>query len=386
MKIADLAPFCCFNEIYLATINQLNFSGMKREIFTSAMMSALLFVCGTIFFSCGRLNVSDEGKGTLFLKFERGETTKAVVREFPDSNLFILKISRNGGGLIYEGKYGERPADIQLEPGNYDVEITSRLFSAPEFDAPCYADKRSVVVQSGTTTNLSLLCRQVNSGLRLLFGNGFRNRFGSSTPVVADIKGESDYIYSESRFLYLTPGLIEIKVGSSGGGFTSVTRREIAANEMLTLSLDAVGSGGTDARSGVTIDTVSVWLGESFIYGQIRDGASKERALTVEDIRERTEGKDLWICGYIAGYLTSANLMSTPPFNTETNLAIAESIGEQNKLKCVGIALPSGAIREALNLKANPGNIGKKLYIKGDIVESYFGGRGINNIEEFVLE
>ena len=351
-----------------------------------AMLSALLFLCGAIFFSCGRLNVSEEAKGTLFLKFENGEPTRAVVREFPDSNLFILKISRNGGGPIYEGKYGERPANIQLEPGNYDVEIASRLFSVPEFDAPCYADKRSVVVQSGTTTNLSLLCRQVNGGLRLLFGNGFKNRFGTSTPVVADIKGESNYIYSESRFLYLTPGPIEIKVKSSGGGFTSVNRREIAANEMLTLSLDAVGSGGADAGSGLTIDTVSIWSGESFIYGQIRDGVSKDRAFTVGDIVERTEGKDLWVCGYIVGYLTSANLMSTPPFNTETNLAIAESIGEQSKSKCVGIALPTGAIREALNLKVNPGNIGKKLYIKGDIVESYFGGRGINSIEEFILE
>ena len=356
---------------------------MRRKI----LFSAILLPFVAILFSCNGLKISDEKKGALFLKFETGSQTKAVVRDFPDSNLFILKIARVGGGVVYDGLYGERPDNIQLEPGSYDVEVASAIFSQPKFDAPCYADKRSVIVEGGTTTNLSLLCKQVNSGLRLIFSEAFKTRFNGYTPIVADTKGEESYTYGENRFLYVTPGVIEIKAkGAIGGSTISINKRELAANEMLTLSLDAVGTGAPGSKSGIEIDTVSIWKRDEFVFGQIRDGSSKEKALSISDIEGRAGEKDLWIFGYISGYLTTASLINTPPFGTETNIAIAETIGISDKSKCVGIALPAGSIREALNLKANPGNIGKKLYLKGDIVESYFGVRGINNVEEFVLE
>jgi len=356
---------------------------MRRKI----LFSAILLPFVAIVFSCDGLKISEEKKGTLFLKFEAEERTKAVVRDFPDSNLFVLKITKIGGVVVYEGLYGERPDNIQLEAGSYDVEVVSALFSHPSFDTPCYADKKSVIVEGGVTTNLSLLCKQINSGLRLIFSEAFKARFSGYTPVVADTKGEKDYTYSETKFLYVNPGLIEIKArGAAGVATVSVNKRELAANEMLTLSLDAIGTGAPDSKSGIVIDTISVWKNDEVVYGQIRDGSSKERALSIGDVDGRIGDKDLWIFGYISGYLTTASLINTAPFSTETNIAIAETIGISDKSKCVGIALPSGAVREALNLKANPGNLGKRLYIKGDIVESYFGIRGINNVEEFALE
>ena len=353
---------------------------MRRVIFVLVLVMLLSLL------SCSGLNISDEEKGGLFLKFGESESTKAVVRDFPDSNLFVLKISKNGGAVIYNGKYGERPADIRLEPGSYDVEVVSNLFSKPEFDMPYYVDKKSVVVQSGSTTSLSLVCKQINGGLRLIFSNGFKSHFSGYTPIVADSKGEADYVYGDTRFLYLNAGPIEIKVRSSGGSVVSVSRRDIAANEMLTLSLDAVGGVVPGAKSGIVIDTISTWVSDAFVYGQARDGSSKDRALNIGDIGERAGEKDLWVCGYIAGYLTSASLINTPPFGTETNLALAASVGASDKSKCIGVALPAGAIRSALNLKANPGNLGRRLYIKGDIVESYFGAGGVNNVKEFLLD
>ena len=356
---------------------------MRRKI----LLSAILLPFVAIVFSCNGLKISDEEKGTLFLRFETESLTKAVVRDFPDSNLFVLKIAKTGGAVIYEGLYGEKPDNIQLEPGNYDVEVVSVLFSQPKFNTPCYADKRSVVVEGGATTNLSLLCKQINSGLRLMFSDAFKTRFNGYTPVVTDTKGEENYTFSENRFLYVNPGLIEIKAkGAAGVSTISVSKRELAANEMLTLYLDAVGTGMPGSKSGIVIDTVSVWKSDEFIYGQIRDGSSKERALNIGDIEERIGEKDLWVFGYISGYLTASSLINTPPFSTETNLAIAETIGVSDKSKCVGITLPTGSIRAALNLSANPGNLGRKLFVRGDVVESYFGVRGVNNIKEFVLE
>ena len=43
----------------------------------------------------------------------------------------------------------------------------------------------------------------------------------------------------------------------------------------------------------------------------------------------------------------------------------------------------SGRIRDALNLVENPGLLGRKVYLKGDIVESYYGIPGIQSISEY---
>ena len=43
-------------------------------------------------------------------------------------------------------------------------------------------------------------------------------------------------------------------------------------------------------------------------------------------------------------------------------------------------------MREALNLASNPSNLGKKLYLKGDIVSAYYGIPGIKNISDYILK
>ncbi len=48
--------------------------------------------------------------------------------------------------------------------------------------------------------------------------------------------------------------------------------------------------------------------------------------------------------------------------------------------------LPAGEIRERLSLAVNPGNLGRRVAVNGDIVESYFGITGIKNVTDFVLK
>lgn len=101
---------------------------------------------------------------------------------------------------------------------------------------------------------------------------------------------------------------------------------------------------------------------------------------------------DVWTSGYIVGYMPtggSSTLLSAAVFGiggdvTDLNLVIAASPDENNAANCIGIQLPA-AIRPALNLKDNPGNLGKLLTIKGGVFK-YCGGPGIKNGSEYKLD
>ena len=57
-----------------------------------------------------------------------------------------------------------------------------------------------------------------------------------------------------------------------------------------------------------------------------------------------------------------------------------------DKSACLSVQLPAGELRDDLNLVDNPGLLGRKVCLKGDIVESYYGIPGIKNISEYELQ
>ncbi|MHC1779037.1 MAG: DUF6359 domain-containing protein [Bacteroidales bacterium] len=377
------------------------------------------FTVLSVITSCDGLTVIDsdeDTKGELKLNFKTLKTTALNMQtsgmcpesdpvpsfapgSYPDSNSFILKVKKVGGDYVFNGKYGERPASLKLAAGSYDAKVVSRLFSTPEFDAPCYSDSATVVIEEGKTTTLSFLCRQSNGAVRLGFTSDFKSRFGGYTAEIEDSKGVADYPFSETRFLYLNPGDIAIKLrGPSPSSSTDrllITRKTLSAREMVTVNLHSSTSGsgggtGTGGEStvttGIVIDTSSVWISDDITVGDGRDGLTKESAFTVEDIVSQVGAKGVWVTGYVAGYLTTASLFSTSPFENETNIAIATKRGELTRALCAGVALPSGTIRVALNLKSNPGNLGKRVWIKGTVVESYFGLKGVNSVTDYAIE
>lgn len=102
----------------------------------------------------------------------------------------------------------------------------------------------------------------------------------------------------------------------------------------------------------------------------------------------------VWVTGYIVGW---ADVSAAPyAINAETahfdasatmatNILVASSADVKDVSKCIGVQLPTGEIRSALNLQANPGNLGKSLQIKGDIMK-YCGVPGIKNATAYKLE
>ena len=88
----------------------------------------------------------------------------------------------------------------------------------------------------------------------------------------------------------------------------------------------------------------------------------------------------------VGGDLTRSSVSFRPPFESATNLAIAARASVSSKESCLSVELPSGDVRDALNLPGHPDHIGRRVLLKGDIVESYFGIVGIKGVSDYILE
>ncbi len=99
-------------------------------------------------------------------------------------------------------------------------------------------------------------------------------------------------------------------------------------------------------------------------------------------------GTSTWIKGYIVGYVpdkTLAEAVFGAPATAETNILIALRADVADYTQCVPIQLPAGNVRTDLNLKANPGLLGKAVSLKGS-VEKYFGVMGLKSTSEYIID
>ncbi len=339
--------------------------------------------------SCRGLTFENETTGEIRFVFERPVATKAVVRDFPDSNKFVLTIKNSSGNLVYDGLYGERPSKLELNAGSYDIAVVSGTFTKPEFEAPCYGDNKTVVVKAGEVCVISLTAVQTNVGIRLTFTDDFKKKFSGYTAEFADKEGKLSYPFTETRFAYLNPGPVILNLlelppyGENALPDTiRVISREMEQKDMLTLNLHANPSDTSAATSGLIIDTTSRWLFEQIIVGA-GDGKSKSTAFNVGQVSSNIGAKGVWVTGYIVGGdLTSTSISFTSPFTKETNLAIASSADERVRSNCISVCIPNTDLRGVLNLCTNPGNLGKRVYIQGTIVASYLGLIGLNPVTD----
>lgn len=96
--------------------------------------------------------------------------------------------------------------------------------------------------------------------------------------------------------------------------------------------------------------------------------------------------------GYIVGYVSSNDISSTSFTSSgakETNIVLADNPNETDYTKCIAVQLSTSssykATREALNLKANPGNLGRCVTVMGTL-EKYMGRLGLKNTSQYSFE
>lgn len=99
-----------------------------------------------------------------------------------------------------------------------------------------------------------------------------------------------------------------------------------------------------------------------------------------------------WVTGYIVGYIsTSSGVFSlnadTGKFTATgaeaTNIIMAESPDEKDWEKCMSVQLPSGPVRNAVNLQQNPDNLGKEITLFGELGSNYMGVKGIRSVSAY---
>lgn len=101
----------------------------------------------------------------------------------------------------------------------------------------------------------------------------------------------------------------------------------------------------------------------------------------------------VWTKGYIVGwanmasvyYINDETATFSVPATMATNILLADTPTATSYTQCIGVQLPSGAVRTALNLQNNPGNLGKQVLIKGDIAK-YSGVAGIRSASDYKLD
>lgn len=363
-----------------ALFHYLSFTAVAA-ILLSAMLSP----------SCNKLP-TESGQGSLCWHFSPGILTRTLT-ELPDTDAFILKVTNSAKEILYEGRYGDSPESILVNPGTYSVSAVSRRFDAPEFDAPQFGDEQVVVVKAGTVTNVSLDCSQLNCGLRLNVDQNFSKAYPDGHLSVSSSEGSLEYGVPESRTGFFKPGNLAI-ILKEGSKSTQLLTRNLQAREILTLGITCPSGAGSTSQGGVmsiAVDTLRNWIDEEYEIGSGGgdSGVSSGNAYSVSQAKDHAGEKGVWVCGYIVGGDLSSSkggIKFEGPFESYTNIAIAARSSVTEKSSCMSVQLTKGGIRDALNLVDNPGLLGKKVYLKGDIEAAYYGIPGLKNIAEYSFE
>lgn len=346
---------------------------------------------GLLIVACDVIGPDDLGKGELRVSFAKDAVTRNIT-EIPDTGDFLLSITDSEGGTIYSGKYDACPEVLEVPSGNYTVKVLSHEFRKPAFSSPQFGDEQCVSVPAGGVAEVRLMCEQVNCGVRLKVSPDFLTEYPDGVLFLKSAEGKLMYGYSEKRYAYFLPGNISL-ILSDGGTDEVLMTRNLQARQMLSLKVEVAESSLPDdeetqsAKVSVAVDTTRNWLDDTYEIGGISTaGASATEAMTVAQARSSAGAENVWVSGYIVGGdLSSSSASFTAPFKSRTNIVIGPKSTTCNRTSCLSVQLPAGELREALNLVDNPSNHGRKILLKGNVVEAYYGMPGIKNITDFEL-
>ncbi len=228
----------------------------------------------------------------------------------------------------------------------------------------------------------------MNSGVRLNVESNFHTSFPKAVLFLKSEEGRLMYSYSEKRIAYFNPGEVTLLIDDDGVQSNLLTR-SLDAKEILTVGISAPESDASSEGIGgisISIDTTRIWTGTDITIGGVESGSELDNALDVSTARNSAGAEDTWVYGYIVGTFKSTNhIQFDSPHTVSTNLAISGKTSASDKDVCLSVELKKGDLRDQLNLVDNPDNVGKKVFLKGDIVEAYYGIPGVKNISSFSL-
>ena len=341
--------------------------------------------------SCQIIGTPDEGlmQGELRISFADVRETK-IIETVPDTSDFLITVSGPDGEIIYDGSYGDSPESMMVDAGSYTIYVRSCDFTRPAFASPQFGDQQCVVVPSGGVADVKLTCVQMNAGIRLHIDESFLSNCPDASLFLKSAAGKLMYSYSETRIAYFLPGSVSLMMSENGSDRILFTRN-LQPRTVLDIAVSAAGpSGDSESESiSVAVDTARTWNHESYVIGGENEGENggSSEIMTVSQALNSIGEEGVWVSGYIVGGdLSSSSASFEPPFTSRTNLLLGPRSSTMDRNSCLSVNLPSGNIRDELNLVDNQSLLGRKVCIKGNIVEAYYGIPGLKGVVGFELQ
>ena len=364
----------------------------KTVAIMKKMKSLAMAICvlGVAFVSlqgCSQFNLErEEGTGTISMSingidaamYSEGAMLKSEVPV--DTNSFILTVKSSAGTVIYDGIYGERPQELAVSAGEYIVSIVSTNFTPPMFDAPQFGDTQQITVEQGVNTQVHFSCKQLNAGLRLKFTDEFKAKFPGTGVFIKQGDNSVEYRYDQTKFLYLKTSIFSM-IYSKSDGDTVLMTKALSAGQMATMTLSYKNTLISATTFGVQVDTTRDWI--DFDYNVARNIPAG--VYTIPEAVKRT-GEKIQVFGYIIGGDPSTNSFRIgPPFTSNSSIVIATSMTERDRTRMMVVELPSGDLRDALNLVDHPHLVGNPIIITGTVADFYYGYLGIKGTNSFTM-
>lgn len=367
-----------------------NKTDMKRTLFLKTVAVAISVLAAAT--SCENI-FSTSGDGEIRIAFHHDGMVQTRADVSPsDTNSFLLKVTDSKGKVIYDGRYGAAPSSMMVNAGTYTVKVMSSEFTAPAFSEPQYGDTQTVHVKPGESTDVILLCRQINAGIRLNIDSKFLSAYPGGSLFLKSDGGKLLYSYSEKRIAYFSPGTVSLVLSNNGTDETLLSR-SLSSQEIYTINIGVsqmpAGTSSSPKNSiTVQLDTARNWISENYVIGgKSNKGSSRDNPFSVSEARGMAGTQDVWIYGFIVGGdLSSSKASFKGPFASRTNIVLAQKSSATDKSVCMSVQLSTGDIRNALNLVDNPGNLGKTVFLRGNICSSYYGIPGIQGLTEYSFQ
>ena len=164
----------------------------------------------------------------------------------------------------------------------------------------------------------------------------------------------------------------------------------------VTVPADFLGKSGIVFALRYTATTkASTWEVKNFkvAHGTAAEPEEPEEAeeYTVSEALAAFTGvaKPAVVKGYVVGTVDGQVYTDGCRFSgsaeTMTNILIADNADETDNANCMPVQLPSGAVRNALNLVDNPGNYKKLVTLTGSL-EKYFGVPGLKTVTKYAID
>lgn len=148
-------------------------------------------------------------------------------------------------------------------------------------------------------------------------------------------------------------------------------------------------NGTYEMTSGSQIYSKNGKTSEDTAPYSLEGDGTKEKPYTVADVKNlyndtaNTPTDKVWVTGTILGNVNTSTGATVVP--DENTAAVATNLSVGDDTDNISVQLPSGDVRAALNLVDNPGNLGKKVSLYGNI-QKYCGVAGLKNVTDYVLD